>query len=548
MKSGKIFRIVLAIGLMWALMLALTGCSFGASLGSGGKIIYPLIDDPEQMNPTLNTYSRSSFVLQQLFRGLYKFDRTNSLVPALAEGHTVDESGAIYTFKLRGGLKWSDGSPLTAHDFEFAWKHLLDPKTVSGAVSDMYVIKNAREYNEGKAAAADVGVKATDDLTLQVTLNGVTPWFIAQTATTTYMPVSKAAVEKYGLDWAKSAEHYVSSGVFMLKSMNSKDKISMVKNPNYYAADEVKIDEVHFVIIPDEETQFIAFENGELSLTNQSLTPQMREKYAGPQLSGWPRIGVRFIDFNTVAAPFDDPRVRRALAISINRQNLMDNIVRTNEKVLYGFTPYGQPSLSDPSKEFRDVCGDVYKEDVDAAKKLLADAGYPDGKDFPTFRLASQTNQVIKDIAQTLQHMWKESLNIDCEIVTYEKGYWDELAAGNFEVAISGWTGDYPDPDTNLKIWAIGGNDIECAWNQPRADGTYQETLLPYDAIIEATRKTADQAERERLFIEAEKYLAEMMPSAPLFSYMDFIITQANLHGVQKNYIGHINFEYAYFD
>ncbi|MDR1966926.1 MAG: peptide ABC transporter substrate-binding protein, partial [Synergistaceae bacterium] len=470
-------------------------------------------------------------------------------VPALAESHTVDESGAIYTFKLRPGLKWSDGSPLTAHDFEFAWKHLLDPKTVSGAVSDMYVIKNAREYNEGKASADDVGIKATDDLTLQVTLNGITPWFIAQTATTTYMPVSKAAVEKYGLDWAKSAERYVSSGAFMLKSMNPKDKISMVKNPNYYAAGEVKVDEVDFVIIPDEETMSIAFENGELSLTNQNLTPQMYEKYAKtPQLSGWSRIGVRFIDFNTVAAPFDDPRVRRALSISINRQGLMDSIVRTGEKPLYGFAPYGQPSLTDPSKEFRDVCGDVYKEDVAEAKKLLADAGYPDGKGFPVFRLASQTSQIIKDMAQALQSMWKESLNIDCEIITYEAGYWDELAAGNFEVAFSGWTGDYPDPDTNLKIWAIGGNALENAWNQPRADGSYQETQVRYNDIIEATRKTADPAERERLFIEAEKYLAEMMPSAPLYSYTDFVITQPNLHGVQKNYIGHVNFEYAYFD
>ena len=115
-------------------------------------------------------------------------------------------------------------------------------------------------------------------------------------------------------------------------------------------------------------------------------------------------------------------------------------------------------------------------------------------------------------------------------------------------MAFSGWTGDYPDPDTNLKIWAIGGNDIECAWNQPRSDGSYHDTQKHYDGIISATRKTADPAERERLFIEAEKYLAEVMPSAPLYSYTDFIITQPNLHGVQKNYIGHINLEFAYFD
>jgi oligopeptide transport system substrate-binding protein len=529
------------------------GTTAPTSGNAGGekKIIYALEDDPEQMNPTLNTYARASGVLQQMFRGLYKFDNTGALVPALATGYVTDSTNTVYTFTLRSGLKWSDGSPLTAHDFEFGWKLLLNPETAAGGVSDMYVIKSARDYNEGNATADDVGVKALDDLTLEVTLNNITPWFLSQTATTGYMPICKANFDKYGLDWAKSADTYVSSGAFMLKSINSKDKVAMVKNPYYYAADQVKIDAVEFMIIPDPETQTIAFENGDLSLIG-SPTYQTLAKYEGTtQLNAFPRIGVRQLDFNTtdtVHPEFQDARVRQALSAAIDRKSLMDNIIRTNEHPIFGFTPYGQPSLTDPSKDFRDIVGDVFKYDVAAAKQLLADAGFPNGEGFPKFRFVCQSSQLQKDMAQAIQMMWSDNLNIDCEIVTYEKGYWDELSDDNFDVAFCGWTGDYLDPDTNIKIYAIGGNETEPNWNEPDANGEYAATQLEFNEIIEKTRKSADPAEREALFIEAEKYIATIMPTAPLYSYTDYLITQKNLHGVQKNYIGQINFEFAYFD
>ncbi|MDR2605669.1 MAG: peptide ABC transporter substrate-binding protein [Oscillospiraceae bacterium] len=515
------------------------------------KIIYALIDDPEEMNPTLNTYSRSSNVLQQLFRGLYKFDSNNQLVPALAEGYTVDETSTVYTFTLKSGLKWSDGSPLTANDFEYAWKLLLNPETASGAVSDFYTILNAKEYNDGIATADDVGIKALDDLTLEVKLTSAIPWFVSQTATTSYMPVSKAIVEQYGLDWAKTPEHYVSSGPYMLTAINSKEKVSMAKNPNYYAADEVKIDAIDIMIIPDQETQAIAFENGELSL-NGDPTPQLRSQYEGTsQLIEAPRAGERHLDVNTtdtVNPQFQDARVRLALAMTINRKQIVENVLRTTETPLLGFVPYSQPSLVEPDKDYRDVVGNAFEEDIAAAQQLLADAGYPNGEGFPVFRLICQSNQTQKDIAQALQSMWKENLGIDCEIITYEKGYWDELENDNFDVGFCGWTDDYLDPHAHLKIWAIGGNEYECNWNVPLADGSYVETQLTYTDLINQSVIETDPAKREAILREAEALVTSIMPSIPVYSYKDYIVTQANLHGVQKNYIGHINFEFAYFD
>jgi oligopeptide transport system substrate-binding protein len=257
------------------------------------------------------------------------------------------------------------------------------------------------------------------------------------------------------------------------------------------------------------------------------------------------------MDFNTTDTEhpeFQDVRVRKALAYAINRQNLMDNIVRTNERPIYGFTPYGQPSLTDPSKDFRDVCGDTFTEDIEVAKQLLAEAGFPGGAGFPKFRLISQATQTQKEMAQAIQEMWRTNLGVECEIVTYEKGYWDEFENDNFDVGFCGWTDDYLDPHAHLKIWSIGSNEMECNWNQPLADGSYVDTQVAYTALIDASVVETDPAKREAIFIEAEKLVTDVMPSTPLYSYTSFFITQPDLHGVQKNFIGHINFEFAYFD
>jgi len=536
-----------------------TGTDEGTTGTALAEIQYAIADDPEVMNPTVNSYSRSSFVLQQLFRGLYKFSNTNELVPALAESCTTDDTQTVYTFKLRSGLMWSDGSPLTAHDFEYSWKLCLDPTVEGGqaCASDFYVIKNAQKYVEATItedtsddiSADEIGVVATDDTTLVVTLENVTPWFLSQTATTPYMPISKANYEANGLAWANDPATYLGSGPFKLESFTSKGNITMVKNPNYYNAAEVKIDKLVFNIIPDQATETVAFETGQLNVSDD-VSPEQLEKYDGsPQLVGPARIGEQHWDFNTTKAPFDDVRVRRALAISIDRQQIMDVIVRTKEKPLFGFVPYGQPSLTDPTKDFREVAGDVFTEDIEEAKALLAEAGYPNGEGFPDFALTVQNVQVQMDIAQALQNQWKTNLGIDCHIVTFEsKVYWDELENDNFDIGRCGWTGDYLDPLTNLGIYATGSNEYENNWNVPDTQGNVNPENAYYTELINKTRTSTDPAEREALFIEAEKYLAEQMPSFPLYSYTDYFLMAPNVHGVQKNYIGHINFEYAYID
>ena len=230
----KIFSMLLILALALS-MLAIP------AMAEGNMVVTAIADDPQQMDPTLNSYSRSSQVLQNLFKGLYKLDVDGaSVVPAMAESVEVSEDQLTYTFTLRDGLKWSDGSDLTAYDFEYSWLRVLDPNVLSKAASDMWIVKNGEKFYNGECSAEEVGIKATDARTFVVTLENITPWFLMLTSTTTFLPVSKAAVEA-SENWAWSPETYVCNGPYMLKEYASQDKIVLVKNPNYYNADEVTL-------------------------------------------------------------------------------------------------------------------------------------------------------------------------------------------------------------------------------------------------------------------------------------------------------------------
>ncbi len=500
------------------------------------SIVYAISDDPEQMDPTLNSYSRSSMVLQQLFRGLYKLDAdAKTFIPALAESYTVSDDGMVYTFTLKEGLKWSDGSDLTAHDFEYSWKRVLNPEVASKACSDMWVIKNGKAYSKGEATADDVGVKATDDKTLVVELESYAPWFLSLTSITSYFPVKKDVVENE-TPWTKSPDTYVCCGPFMPVEFSALEHIKMVKNPYYYNADAVEVENLTYVIIPDSTTELTAYNNGDINVSD-SLSADAVDQYVGSaEYFETGRIGIQYCDFNCTKPEFSDNRVRKAFAMAINRQQIMDAI-RSTEKPLFGFIPYSQPSLTDPSKSYREVAGDMFAEDVEAAKALLAEAGYPNGEGFPEVEIVCQANTTQKLFAQILGEMWKANLGVPYRITTYESAtYWDELANGNFSVDRNGYTCDYRDPVANLAIFVTGSNASENAWD----DATF-------DAMIDAANQITDPAEREKAIIAAEAYLVDQMPGMPIFSYEDSFLVKPNIQGIIKNYIGHINFEYAHF-
>ncbi|MDF2681326.1 MAG: peptide transporter substrate-binding protein [Brevibacillus sp.] len=509
----------------------------GAKPAAEQKIIYALSKEPEEMDPTLNTYARSSIVLQNLFRGLYKIDESGKKpVPSLAESYELDSTGTKYTFKINKNAKWSDGKPVTAQDFEYSWKRVLNPDVASGAAFYLYYLKNGKAYNEKKAKAEDLGVKAVDDVTLEVTLENPTPYFLELLCVTAYYPVRKDVAEKEG--WTKSPETYLTTGPFMLTELKPKEKYVLKKNPNYLEADKVKLDTLEIVFIESNEAELAAYSNNEIQVSDNISPEGMKQYQNTPEFFSIPRIGMQYFDFNASKKPFDDAKVRKAFSMSINRDQIIKSIVQSVEKPAFGMVPYGIPDGVQKDKEYRDVAGNMFAENVDEAKKLLSEAGYPDGKGIPEITMIVMANQTDKDIAQALQSMWKQNLGVDVNIETFEsKVYWDEIENGNFSIASDGWTGDYPDPMTNLDIFEGVNTDDDLRWSSAE-----------YDRLLEENRKISDQAKRMENFAKAEKILADEMPLMPIRFYEDQFLAKPNVKGVLKNYIGHTIFEYAHVE
>ena len=527
------------LALAMVLMLALCGLTVPALAEEGQSVLhYSISDDPQQMDPSLNTYSRSSLVLQNLFQGLYKLGPDGaSYVPACAESYEVSEDGMHYTFKLKEGLKWSDGSDLTAYDFEYGWKRVMDPEVGSGAASDMWVIKNAQEFNEGACTADEVGVKATDELTLEVETAFYAPWLPSLTATTVFFPTKKDVVEAEGEPWTKNVETYVSNGPFMLTEYSSLDKIVMSKNPYYYDADAMQVDEVIYYIIADSNSVLVSYNNGDLNIADD-LSSNARDQYgATDEYVAVNRIGIQYWDFNCQLPEFSDPNVRKAFAYSIDRQAILDACMLKAEQPSFGFIPSSQPSLTTDGT-YRSVAGDMFGEDVALAQQLMADAGYPNGEGFPTVEIVCQNSDEQKLMAQIIGEMWKANLGVEYTITTYESStYWGELANGNFSVGRNGFTCDYLDPSANLKVWVSGSNCSENGWDDP----VYDEMVMSASSIL-------DPAEREAALIAAEQYICDQMPGMPMYTMVDDYLVKPNLKGVVKNPIGHIFFEYAHFE
>jgi oligopeptide transport system substrate-binding protein len=535
-------RRVLSSLLALILLAGLSAFSTALAAEPASKIVFQLDIEPQRMDPTMNDYAYGSYALQNLFRGLCKFSETGEVVPGLAESYDVSEDGLVYTFHLRTGLKWSDGSPLTAADFEYSWKRVLNPELASETAYSMYtVIKNGSEYFlDGTATADDVGIKALDDVTLQVELTAPAPYFPSMTAATAYFPVKKEVIEA-DPNWEWNDKTYVSNGPFMLKEMRRDEKFTFVKNPYYYNADAVKIDEVEYIFLNAAETARLAFNNGEVDIAVSVNADALAEHANDGKLLFTPRIGFRWYEFRTDHKPFDDPRVRQALAMAINRQVLTQAIIKGPEQPLLGFIPPAFPDIVETDKSWREVHGNTFEEDLEAAKALLAEAGYPNGEGFPTFRLVQETSTTLEAVAEALAQMWTQNLGITAEIITVEGGvFWADPGGtreeGEFEVAYMGYTGDYLDPTSLLYVFRNehNGNSVT-KWD----DETYNN-------LMQTLADGAMGAEREALMEQAEAILTAQMPVIPIYGYIAQALVSDRIGGFVRNYIGHPNFEYCY--
>jgi oligopeptide transport system substrate-binding protein len=503
-----------------------------APASSGPKVLkLNLHSEPPTADPGLAEDSTSGAITRATFDGLTRLGADGKYHESVAEKIDVSEDGLTYTFHLRDS-KWSNGDPVTAHDFEYAWKRVLDPKTAANYAYQLYYLKNAEKYNKGEIKdASQVGVKALDDKTLQVTLENPTPYFLELTAFYTYFPVNKKVVES-NPNWATEAKTHVGNGPFKMESWEHKSKLVLVKNENYWDKDAVKLDRIEFSMVEDENTELSMFDNGELDWAGAPLSQLPTDAIPALKDSGKlitePIAGTYWYKFNTEKPPFNNVKIRKAFAYAINRQAIIDNVTQTNQQPAMGAVP---PSMAlKPDGYFKD-------NDVETAKKLLAEGMKELGiSKLPPITLSYNTSEAHKKIAEAIQDQWKKALGVEVKLENKEwKVYIEDLHQGKFQIGRMGWLGDFNDPINFLELFKDkdGGNN-DTRWENPK-----------FKELLNKSALEKDPEKRKAILAEAEAIFMDEMPVAPIYFYTQSYVKKDNVKGVILGALGDVDWKWA---
>ncbi|WP_134685663.1 peptide ABC transporter substrate-binding protein [Brevibacillus migulae] len=486
--------------------------------------------EPSTVDPGIAEDNVSGGITRATFDGLTRLDKDAKPMNSIAQDVKVSEDGLTYTFTLRDS-KWSNGDPLTAHDFEFAWKRALNPKTASNYAYQLYYVKNGQKFHTGKGTADEVGVKALDDKTLEVKLENPTPYFLELTAFYTYYPVNKKVVEA-NPDWAKEAATHVGNGPFKMTSWEHKSKIVLEKNENYWDKDNVKLEKIEMAMIEDENTELSMFENGELDWAGQPLSQLPTDAIPALKDAGTlvihPKATMYWYKFNTEKAPFNNAKIRKAFAYAVNRQAIVDNITQAGQVPAMGMLP--QTMAVKPEGYFKD-------NDVETAKKLLEEGMKELGiTELPPITLSYNTVERHKKIAEAVQDQWKKALGVDVKLANKEmKVHLEDLHQGNYQIGRMGWNADFNDPINYMEMYRDkdGGNN-DTRWENAR-----------YKELIIQSAKETDPEKRKALFAEAEQIFMDEMPVIPIFNDVDVWAQSDKVKGVQVDGLGFVDFKWA---
>lgn len=465
--------------------------------------------EPETLDPAIMTGISEGTIANAIFEGLTRYDKDAKIVPGIAEKWDISTDGLKYTFHLRDS-KWSNGDPLTAADFEYAWKRALDPKTESEYAYQLYYIKGAEDYNTGKIKdASQVAVKAVDAKTLEVELRTAAPQFLGLTSFQTLLPLNKKTVEA-NANWWKDPKTLVTNGPFKVTAWNHRQTVDCVKNENYWDAKTVKLEKLVFNLVDSQQTALTLFETGQLDMGMNPPPQELDRLKQENKLVITPQLSTYFYRFNTTKKPFNDVRVRKALTLAIDRDAIVKNITKAGETPATAFIPNGIPD-AEAGKDYRQVGGALfdYKLNVAEAKKLLAEAGYPNGKGFPTVSILHNNDEKHAKIAQAIQEMWKTNLGVNVKINSQEwQVYLDAEDNLDYDIARAGWVADYVDPMTFADMFVTGGGNNDTGWSSKA-----------YDEAIKEANSTGDQAKRMEAMHKAEKILVDDMPIMPIYFY-----------------------------
>jgi len=489
---------------------------------------YNLGTEPETYDSAKATGQPEFTCINAVFEGLVRLDANYMPQPAMAESWDVSADQLEWTFHLRDGVVWNDGTPVTADDFKYAWLRVLNPETAADYAYQLYYIKNGMAYNDGAVGPEEVGIEAVDDQTLKVTLESAAPYFLSLMAFPTYFPVPQHVVEQ-NETWAAEADTIVSNGPFDLVKWEHKNVLEMVPNDKYWDRDAIKLEKLLFYMVEESSTELTMYETDEIEIGDNPPLTELDQLVEEGIVTIGPDLATYYYIFNVEKEPFDDPLVRKAFTLAINREQLVTYVTKGGQKPALAFVPFG---ITNPvtGKDYREEGGDYYEDNaVEEAQNLLADAGYPNGEGLPPIEILYNTSEGHKAIAETIQEMWKQNLGVQNITLTNQewKVYLATRDEGNFQVARAGWGADYLDPMTFLDMWTKdNGNNNSNWWSEE------------YDALIAKIRGTGDQSVRYPALHEAEDILMDEMPILPLYFYTDPYMMKDWVKGVVKYTFG----------
>jgi oligopeptide transport system substrate-binding protein len=520
--------------------------------------------EPQTIDPALSTGIPEANTILQVFEGLTRLNKSNVPVAAVAKSWTISADKKTYIFKLRDSF-WTNGTPVTAYDFEYAWKRALQPETAAEYAYQLYYIYGGQAYNtsinvNGKYYAPtldakgnpvttkvgdkdvpvpnmnkqidpskNVGVRALDAKTLKVYLGSPTAYFLSLCAFPTLMPVCKAVVSKNSKWTSDDLKSYITNGPFTAVSWSHSEKMEFVKSTTYWDKANVKPDKLTYFMIDDESTALTQYQSGAIDASDTVPLSELPALVKSGDCQIMPYLGTYYYSFNVTKKPFNDVRVRKALTLAINRSAIVLNITRAGEVPALAYVPYGIPDATSTT-EFRKAGTETFYKDNDiaTAKALLAQAGYPNGKGFPTFSILYNTSSRHKSIAEAIQQMWKTNLGLNCTLKNEEWGvYLDDLTNLNYQTARRGWIGDYVDVNTFMDMWVTGGGNNDTGWSNKQ-----------YDADIAKAKVTTDPKLRMSYMHDAEKILMTQFPIAPIYYYTHPILLKAKVKGLVLSTLG----------
>ena len=472
----------------------------GGELADTQEMVFVLNNEPDGIDPNVTNNSFATPFLSNCFEGLVTYDEKGEVVPGNAESWESNDDLTVFTFHLREGLKWSDGTALTANDYVYSALRVLTPETTSqyvNMISD-YVV-NGQEFYDGTASAEDVGIKALDDNTLEFTLKASCPYFIDLVSMWVYFPVQQATIEANGDKWTASAEAYVSNGPFKITEMNMGESMVLEKNENYWNAENVTLEKLTFRYVLDTSTALTAYESGEVDgvrTVPSSDLARLKAENAG--LVSTPNYGTVYYDINCSKEPYNNSLVRKALNLAIDREALINNVAQVDGQPAYSFLAPGYVVDGKDVTEGRSDFGLSSTADVEGAKAALAEAGYPDGEGFPTLQLSFYSDDNVKKIAEAIAEMWEKNLGITVEVSSAEWAvFYDAVQSGNYEVAAMGWSADYVNPMSFLPLLYTNDVTNNSFYSNP-----------DYDAIVDQIKVEKDPAKFAELVLQADELVS----------------------------------------